>query len=90
MKKITRNMSTPAREVQSWPDWKRAGVNAAQLRDTPRTGGISKNEIQTALLHCTDLAEHCDDEDVRAVYRTLLIVLDAYESHERVQKLEGK
>jgi uncharacterized small protein (TIGR04563 family) len=47
-KKIVRNVSTPesrefwrsaeesAREVATWPDWKRAGINASQLRDTPR------------------------------------------------------
>jgi hypothetical protein len=48
MKKIVRNMSTPesrkfwedagkaSAEVATWPDWKRAGINVSQLRDTPR------------------------------------------------------
>lgn len=45
---IYRNLSTPesrafwagveesAREVLTWPDWKRAGINVADLRSTPR------------------------------------------------------
>lgn len=44
-KKIVRNLSTPesrswwarAKEVSSWPDWKRAGINVAQTRSEPRT-----------------------------------------------------
>ena len=48
MKKIVRNMSTAesrnfwesaergASEVQSWPAWKRAGINVAPLREEPR------------------------------------------------------
>ena len=48
LKKIVRNLSTPesrafwataeesAREVQTWPDWKRAGINVASLRSVPR------------------------------------------------------
>jgi hypothetical protein len=47
-KKIGRNMSTAesraywetveqsSREVSQWPAWKRAGVNASQVRDEPR------------------------------------------------------
>lgn len=48
MKKILRNMSTEesrnfwetaersAAEVETWPAWKRAGINVAPLRDEPR------------------------------------------------------
>lgn len=48
MKKIVRNMSTPesrafwqsaernAIEVRTWPAWRRAGINEAQLRREPR------------------------------------------------------
>lgn len=47
-KKILRNMSTEASkefwetaqrhasELTAWPDWKRAGINVAQERKTPR------------------------------------------------------
>lgn len=49
MTKLVRDLSTPenreywrrmeetARKVESWPDWKRAGINVAQLRSQPRT-----------------------------------------------------
>jgi len=45
---IVRNMSTPecrefwesaeraAAEAETWPDWKRAGINVAQQRSVPR------------------------------------------------------
>lgn len=45
---IYRDLSTPekrafwarceasAAEVKTWPDWKRAGINVAALRETPR------------------------------------------------------
>jgi hypothetical protein len=48
MKKIVRNMDSPenrafwehaeqaAAEVETWPDWKRAGINVVQVLDTPR------------------------------------------------------
>jgi hypothetical protein len=48
MKKLVRNMSTDdnrafwesaqkaAAEVRMWPDWKRAGINVAQVRAEPR------------------------------------------------------
>lgn len=48
MSKIVRRMDTPtarafwksaeesAQEVATWPDWKRAGINVAQVRPTPR------------------------------------------------------
>ncbi len=48
MRKIVRNLATPkarafwasaeesAREVESWPDWKRAGINVRQQRLVPR------------------------------------------------------
>ncbi len=48
MKKILRNMSTAesrnfwetaersAAEVETWPAWKRAGINVAPVRDEPR------------------------------------------------------
>jgi hypothetical protein len=48
VKKIVRNLSTPesrafwegiertAAEVQTWPPWKRAGINVAQFRQEPR------------------------------------------------------
>lgn len=48
MKKIRRDLSTPearefwrvaeesAREVGTWPDWKRAGINVTQSRETSR------------------------------------------------------
>jgi len=47
--KITRNINTPeskefwaqceksSEEVSTWPTWKRAGINVAQQRSTPRT-----------------------------------------------------
>lgn len=64
MSKIIRNLSTPegrafwksveksAAEVLTWPDWKRAGINVSDLRDTPRT--IEKENIM-------EFPEHIDN-----------------------------
>jgi hypothetical protein len=56
MTKLQRNLSTPesrafwekaertGAEVESWPDWKRAGINYAPQRREPRSTSSSAGE----------------------------------------------
>lgn len=71
IKKIIRNTSTPelkeiwsrtaecAKRVDSWPDWKRAGINEAQMRsDIPPPGSIIRfvgNDVKNSSMCSTNL-----------------------------------
>lgn len=55
MAKVYRNLSTPegrafwtpsprAHEVDTWPDWKRAGINVTEIPGQPEKDRSKKNE----------------------------------------------
>ena len=90
-KPIGRNMSTPesrafwesaeksAAEVQTWPDWKRAGINVTQMRDEPEPGSVTVTFTLHDALALSRLAEQPNDVPFSntALHKVVLALAEA-------------
>lgn len=90
-KKIVRDMSTPesckfwetakkaAAEVQTWPDWKRAGINVTQMREEPEPGSVTVTFTLHDALALSRLAEQPNDVPYShaALHKVVLALAEA-------------